>query len=130
MSVVKFIKTTAAASSKYTGEVKPVAGAIYYVLDDSVKDAPVGRIYVDGICYGEANAKGKTVLDAAIETDESSGKKGQIKVTYTDGTSSYIPLPEGKVYTAGKGINISESDEISALDETLNEDLVVTGVTV
>lgn len=130
MSVVKFIKTTAAAYSKYTGEVKPVAGAIYYVLDDSVKDAPVGRIYVDGICYGEANAKGKTVLDAAIETDESSGKKGQIKVTYTDGTFSHIPLPEGKVYTAGKGINISESDEISALDETLNEDLVVTGVTV
>ena len=59
MSVVKFIKTTAAAYSKYTGEVKPVAGAIYYVLDDSVKDAPVGRIYVDGVCYGEANAKGK-----------------------------------------------------------------------
>ena len=126
MSVVKFIKTTAAAYSKYTGEVKPVAGAIYYVLDDSVKDAPVGRIYVDGICYGEANAKGKTVLDASIETDEASGKKGQIKVTYTDGTSSYIPLPEGKVYTAGKGINISESDEISALDEEIGSEIKVT----
>ena len=126
MSVVKFIKTTAAAYSKYTGEVKPVAGAIYYVLDDSVKDAPVGRIYVDGVCYGEANAKGKTVLDASIETDEASGKKGQIKVTYTDGTSSYIPLPEGKVYTAGKGINISESDEISALDEEIGSEIKVT----
>ena len=126
MSVVKFIKTTAAAYSKYTGEVKPVAGAIYYVLDDSVKDAPVGRIYVDGICYGEANAKGKTVLDAAIETDEASGKKGQIKVTYTDGTFSHIPLPEGKVYTAGKGINISESDEISALDEEIGSEIKVT----
>ena len=126
MSVVKFIKTTSAAYSKYSGEVKPVAGAIYYVLDDSVKDAPVGRIYVDGVCYGEANAKGKTVLDAAIETDEASGKKGQIKVTYTDGTSSYIPLPEGKVYTAGKGINISESDEISALDEEIGSEIKVT----
>lgn len=123
MSVVKFIKTT---SGKYSQLADVVAGAIYYVLDDSVKDAPVGRIYVDGTCYGEANAKGKTVLDVAIETDETSGKKGQIKVAYTDGTSSYIPLPEGKVYSAGEGISISETNEISALDEEIGSEIKVT----
>lgn len=120
MSVVKFIKTT---SLKY-GEITPVAGAIYYVHDTT---GGVGRIFVDGVCYGEANSKGKTVLDVTLETDGEHA--GQIKVAYTLGDPSYIPLPKGKVYSAGKGIEIS-NDEISALDETLNEDLVVTGVTV
>lgn len=121
MSVVKFIKTTATEYSKYTGEVRPVAGAIYYVHDTA---GGVGRIFVDGVCYGEANSKGKTVLDVTLETEGE--HSGQIKVTYTLGDPSYIPLPEGKVYSAGEGISISKTNEISALDEEIGSEIKVT----
>lgn len=121
MSVVKFIKTTATEYSKYTGENKPVAGAIYYVHDTT---DGVGRIFVDGVCYGEANSKGKTVLDVTLETDGEHA--GQIKVAYTLGNPSYIPLPEGKVYSAGKGIEISDENAISALDEEIGSEIKVT----
>lgn len=117
MSVVKFIKTT---SLKY-GEITPVAGAIYYVHDTT---GGVGRIFVDGVCYGEANSKGKTVLDVTLETDGEHA--GQIKVAYTLGDPSYIPLPEGKVYSAGKGIEISDKNAISALDEEIGSEIKVT----
>lgn len=99
-----------------------IAGAIYFV-----EDGNVGRIYVNKKCYGEANLT-NSVTNVTLENEGENA--GKIKVTYSTGNPTYIPLPEGKVYTAGKGIEISDSDEISALDEELDEDLVVTGVTV
>lgn len=99
-----------------------IDGAIYFV-----EDGTVGRIYVNGKCYGEANLT-NAVTEVALETEgENSGK---IKVTYTSGEPTYIPLPEGRVYEAGTGIQISDENVISALDDSLDEDLVVTGVTV
>lgn len=121
MSFVKFIKTT---QGKYNDLSSKVAGAIYFALAD---DGTSGKIWIDGNCYGEANAKGKTVLDAVLETE--GAKKGQIKITYTDGSTSYIALPEGKVYTAGDGINISDTNVISALDELIGSDITVTQAT-
>lgn len=118
------------AQSKYNellnategSEIGIIAGAIYFV-----EDGNVGRIYVDKKCYGEANLS-NSVTNVTLESEGENA--GKIKVTYSTGDPTYIPLPEGKVYTAGKGIAISASDEISALDEELDEDLVVTGVTV
>lgn len=99
MGVVKFIKIS---SAKYLALESKVAGAIYYVLD---AESNVGRIYVDDVCYGEANAKGKTVLDVTKDGDS-------IKISYTDGSSNTIEV--GKTYTAGDGIEISEDNAISA----------------
>ena len=98
-----------------------IAGAIYFV-----EDGNVGRIYVNKKCYGEANLT-NSVTNVTLETEgENTGK---IKVTYSTGDPTYIPLPEGKVYTAGKGIEISASNEISALDEKIGVDLTVTQAT-
>lgn len=118
MSFVKFIKTTQA---KYNNLAEKVAGAIYFAISD---DGITGRIWIDGKCYGEANVNGVSVLDVKIET--AGEHKGKLKITYTDGNVSYIALPEGKVYTAGKGIQISASDEISALDEEIGSEIRVT----
>lgn len=98
-----------------------IAGAIYFV-----EDGNVGRIYVNKKCYGEANLT-NSVTNVTLETKgENTGK---IKVTYSTGDPTYIPLPEGKVYTAGKGIEISDANEISALDEKIGVDLTVTQAT-
>ena len=92
------------AQSKYNellnategSEIGIIAGAIYFV-----EDGNVGRIYVDKKCYGEANLS-NSVTNVTLENEGENA--GKIKVTYSTGDPTYIPLPEGKVYTAGKGI--------------------------
>ena len=114
------------AQSKYNellnategSEIGIIAGAIYFV-----EDGNVGRIYVDKKCYGEANLS-NSVTNVTLENEGENA--GKIKVTYSTGDPTYIPLPEGKVYTAGKGIAISASDEISALDEEIGSEIKVT----
>ena len=114
------------AQSKYNellnategSEIGIIAGAIYFV-----EDGNVGRIYVDKKCYGEANLS-NSVTNVTLENEGENA--GKIKVTYSTGDPTYIPLPEGKVYTAGKGIAISDSDEISALDEEIGSEIKVT----
>ena len=114
------------AQSKYNellnategSEIGIIAGAIYFV-----EDGNVGRIYVDKKCYGEANLS-NSVTNVTLENEGENA--GKIKVTYSTGDPTYIPLPEGKVYTAGKGIEISASDEISALDEEIGSEIKVT----
>ena len=114
------------AQSKYNellnategSEIGIIAGAIYFV-----EDGNVGRIYVDKKCYGEANLS-NSVTNVTLENEGENA--GKIKVTYSTGDPTYIPLPEGKVYTAGKGIAISASDEISALDEEICSEIKVT----
>ena len=114
------------AQSKYNellnategSEIGIIAGAIYFV-----EDGNVGRIYVDKKCYGEANLS-NSVTNVTLESEGENA--GKIKVTYSTGDPTYIPLPEGKVYTAGKGIAISASDEISALDEEIGSEIKVT----
>lgn len=99
-----------------------IDGAIYFV-----EDGTVGRIYVNNKCYGEANLT-NSVTGVSLETEGENA--GSLKVTYTSGDPTYIPLPEGRIYEAGNGIEISDTNVISALDDSLDEDLVVTGVTV
>ena len=114
------------AQSKYNellnategSEIGIIAGAIYFV-----EDGNVGRIYVDKKCYGEANLS-NSVTNVTLENEGENA--GKIKVTYSTGDPTYIPIPEGKVYTAGKGIAISASDEISALDEEIGSEIKVT----
>lgn len=114
------------AQSKYNellnategSEIGIIAGAIYFV-----EDGNVGRIYVDKKCYGEANLS-NSVTNVTLENEGENA--GKIKITYSTGDPTYIPLPEGKVYTAGKGIAISASDEISALDEEIGSEIKVT----
>lgn len=130
--MVKFTKTNnkvsffKIAQSKYNellnategSEIGIIAGAIYFV-----EDGNVGRIYVDKKCYGEANLS-NSVTNVTLENEGENA--GKIKITYSTGDPTYIPLPEGKVYTAGKGIAISASDEISALDEEIGSEIKVT----
>ena len=114
------------AQSKYNellnategSEIGIIAGAIYFV-----EDGNVGRIYVDKKCYGEANLS-NSVTNVTLENEGENA--GKIKITYSTGDPTYIPIPEGKVYTAGKGIAISASDEISALDEEIGSEIKVT----
>lgn len=82
-------------------------GAIYFVEDNNY-----GQIYLNGKCYGEATLAGATVKSISLVTE---GEKiGNLKVEMTSGAISYITFPEGKTYTGESGINISESDVISA----------------
>lgn len=83
-----------------------IDGAIYFV-----EDGTVGRIYVNNKCYGEANLT-NSVTGVSLETEGENA--GSLKVTYTSGDPTYIPLPEGRIYSEGDGINISDSDVISA----------------
>ena len=85
------------AQSKYNellnategSEIGIIAGAIYFV-----EDGNVGRIYVDKKCYGEANLS-NSVTNVTLENEGENA--GKIKVTYSTGDPTYIPLPEGKV---------------------------------
>ncbi len=125
LNKVVFIKKTAA---QYEDLDTYIAGGIYFVLGDGV-----GKIYVDNKCYGEANLSGATVADVTLE--EGGEHAGSIKITYTTGSPTYISLPEGKVYSAGNGIEISDADVISADVEYISDnvklgsDLTVTNAT-
>lgn len=125
LNKVVFIKKTAA---QYGALENVVAGGIYFVLGDGV-----GKIYVDNKCYGEANLSGATVANVTLE--DSGEHAGSIKITYTTGDPTYIPLPEGKIYSAGNGIEISDADVISADVDYISDnvkigsDLTVTNAT-
>lgn len=126
--MAEFTKTNVKVSffrmsqSAYTDLDPKIEGAIYFV-----EDGTIGRIYVNGKCYGEAN------LTSAVTNVEL--ENGQLKVTYTTGDPTYIELPEGKVYTAGNGISISDSDVISAEMDYISDnvllgsDIIVTNAT-
>lgn len=82
-------------------------GAIYFV-----ESGNYGQIYLNGKCYGEATLAGATVKDITLVTEgENSGSLG---VVMTSGAISYIPLPEGHVYSGENGIIVSDDDVISA----------------
>jgi len=119
---VSFFRKSQADYESLVKDNLVIDGSIYFV-----EDGTVGRIYVNKKCYGEANLT-KAVTEVSLETEGENA--GKIKVAYTTGDPTYIPLPEGRVYEAGNGIEISDANVISALDDSLDEDLVVTGVTV
>lgn len=114
---VSFFRTTAEKYAALNRDYK--AGAVYFVSDGTS-----GKIYLEGKCYGEMNAEITAVK--AVSFDEA---QNSLKIEYTVGEPTYVALPEGAIYTAGDGIKI-ENKVISALDETLNEDLTVMGVSV
>lgn len=116
---ISFFKLTKAA---YEALGQVVSGAIYFVTDENS-----GKIYVDQKCYGEMNTVVNAVSNISYVNDEA--HVNSLKVEYTTGEPTYFALPEGAIYTPGDGIKI-ENKVISALDETLNEELTVTGVSV
>lgn len=116
---ISFFKLSKAA---YDALGTVAAGAIYFVTDKTS-----GKIYVDQKCYGEMNVTANAVTNISYVNDED--HVNHLKVEFTTGDPVYVALPEGAIYTAGNGIKI-EDKVISALDETLDEDLTVMGVTV
>lgn len=64
---------------------------------------------------------GGKVLDVTYDS-----AKNELTLTKPDGSTEKVAL---KSYTAGEGISISETNEISALDEKLGVDLTVTNAT-
>lgn len=104
MAILKFYKQTDAPSAE--------TGAVWFSSSESVIKVYNGTVW-------EAFA-GK-VTD--VTYDETTNKLTLIR---PDGTKSEIEL---KKYTAGDGISISENNEISALDEKIGVDLVVTQAT-
>ena len=123
---VSFFKVTAEAYAALNGVY--VEGAIYFVTG-----ATSGKIYIEGKCYGEATLIGKHVTDVILSSEV--GHENSIKISYSEGDPTYIELPEGKIYSAGNGINISDADEISADVDYISDnvklgtDLTVTAAT-
>lgn len=110
------------SKSQYDALENVAAGGVYFV-----EDGTSGKIYLNGKCYGEVNEVANAVSGVSFVSE--GDHANSLKIDFTTGTSQYVKLPEGAIYTAGKGISI-ENKVISALDETLNEDLTVTGVSV
>lgn len=61
-------------------------------------------IYLEGVVIGEANEACKSVVKVLMETE--GPNKGQLKVEYSNGESSYIELPNA-ISSIEEGVAIS-----------------------
>ena len=91
----------------------PAAGDVLFSTEESVIKVYSGSNW---------ESFGGKVLDVTYDANSN-----KLTLTRPDGTTEDIEL---KKYTAGDGIAISDENVISALDETLDADLPVIGVTV